>query len=77
MVLYQVIFNGDRYFGMDLFKILNVLNKDYGPFEEDIYLDNEDNSVTYTTISSSNIIEDSDWVPKDIYWNNKLKQWIV
>lgn len=75
MLLYKVIFNGDFYFGTDLFKILYTLNDDYGPFHEDIQLDSEDYCVEYTHLSD--VIDDGDWILKEnVYWDANLKKWI-
>lgn len=75
MLLYKVTFNGDSYFGTDLFKILYTLNDYYGPFNEDVRLDSEDNCVEYVHLSD--VIEDGDWLLKEnVYWNDNLKKWI-
>lgn len=75
MLLYKVIFNGDSYFGIDLLKILYTLNDYYGPFNEDVQLDSEDNCVEYVHLSD--VIEDGDWLLKEnVYWDNNLKKWI-
>jgi hypothetical protein len=75
MLLYKVIFNGDFYFGTDLFEILYTLNEYYGPFNEDVQLDSEDNCVEYVKLTG--VIEDEDWLLKEgVYYDNNLQKWI-